>query len=181
MSEWIDPYSLPDNDEQRRLHLGRYEWAKVNVRGANVANAACSCNYGSKILMECNVPNRFVVGFDRNPDGLKLARERYPNLKVIDQDIQKEMFQHFDALVSLETIEHLKDPVAFLKGLAPSVKELVASVPIIPTVGINEWHLHDFTKESFRKIVTDLGWKIEREATQDEAGKETYLLIYATR
>jgi 2-polyprenyl-3-methyl-5-hydroxy-6-metoxy-1,4-benzoquinol methylase len=181
MSEWINPHKLPDGDQQKRLHLGRYAWAKemLSINSKAVANAACSCNYGYEYLKR---DGRLVIGFDRNPDGLSQARRDGFSL-VVDKDIQEETFDGFDAIVSLETIEHLKDPYAFVKGWSKTVKECVISVPCIPTKHFNEWHLHDFTQEDARKLVRDAGFTVVSEAFQDEDGlpKPTYMLIYAKR
>ena len=184
MSEWIDPYSLHENHEQRKLHLGRYNWAAIHVRSQRIANAACSCNYGSHILMKAeNAVNREVVGFDRNENALALAEKFYPGIETRKQDIQNETFDGFTALVCLETFEHLEKPWEFLEGLAPSVKELVMSTPVIPTKHFNEFHLHDFTLEEVREGLKARGWTIQNEAFQDEEmfAKPTYALFYATR
>lgn len=123
-----------------------------------------------------------MIGFDRNPEGLSLARKDGFDM-VIDKDIQNETFDGFDALVTLETVEHLQRPYDFIKGLSSTVKEIVLSVPCIPTKHFNEWHLHDFTREEMVTFLKEQGWKVEAEATQNEPGlpSPTYLLVYATR
>lgn len=184
MSEWLNPYEFAEDNEQRKLHIGRYRWAATMIHGLAVANAACSCNYGAEILMgKPQVPGRLVVGFDRNPEGLALARKVFPEYEVREQDIQDESFEGFTSLVCLETFEHLKEPWKFLDGLAASVTEIVLSVPVIPTKHFNEWHLHDFTMDEMREGLKKRGWKLKSEATQDESNlqKPTYGLFYATR
>jgi len=179
MAEFIHPYDLPEGDEQRNLHLNRYIWASTQIRGPVVANAACSTNYGTPLL---EVPGRLVVGFDRNEVALERARKegRY---KFFNRDIQLETFEGFTSLVCLETFEHLVDPWDFLSKLSLSVKEIAMSVPCIPTKHFNEFHLTDFTEESFKEGVTAQGWQIVSQAYQDETGlaKPTYILIYAIR
>lgn len=179
MSEFIHPYSLNENDEQYKLHVGRYKWAAEMIKGMVVANAACSTNYGSDFLKTFG---RLVIGFDRNPHALEIARKEGRNL-VIDKDIQDETFEGFTTLVCLETFEHLKEPWKFLENLHPTVKEIVISVPCIPTKHFNEWHLHDFTIESFKEGIRERGWNIIHEARQDESWlpKPTYIMVYATR
>lgn len=179
MSEYIHPYDLPEDNEQHRLHVGRYNWAAEMIKGMVVANAACSTNYGSILLQK---PGRLVIGYDRNHMALQRARDENRDL-VIEKDIQNETFEGFSTIVSLETIEHLPDPHAFVKNWSKTLKECVISVPIIPTKHFNEWHLHDFTKVEARKLLTENGWKIETEAFQDEVGltKPTYILLYAKR
>lgn len=179
MAEFCEPFDLPEGDEQRKLHIGRYEWAKEMIKGYVVANAACSTNYGYEIL---RAPLRLVVGFDRNPVALALAHDKRRGY-VIERDIQDETFDGFTTLVCLETLEHLERPWSFLKELSPSVTELVLSAPIIPTKHFNEWHLHDFTKADILDGLKEQGWRIKHWATQNEDGlpSPTYLLIYAIR
>lgn len=179
MSEFIHPYALPKTSEQYQLHVGRYKWAAQMIHGMVVANAACSTNYGSDHLKKTG---RLVIGFDRNDTALAIARSENRDL-VIQKNIQNECFEGFDTIVSLETIEHLDDPHAFVKNWSKTIKECVISVPIIPTKHFNEWHKHDFTKEQAKDLLISNGWKIEHEAFQDEQGldKPTYILLYATR
>lgn len=179
MSEFIDPYSLPEDHEQRVLHLQRYEWAAKHITGKVVANAACSTNYGWDIL---KVPGRLVIGFDRNLKAFEIANANR-KLHYIRKDIQGENFDGFDALVCLETFEHLKEPTRFLDGLSNTVKEIILSVPIIPTKHFNPFHLHDFTEEQVVELLKKNRWQIKEIMHQDEAGldKPTYAVIYATR
>lgn len=179
MSEWLDPYELPEQDEQRRLHIERYQFAKDNIKGNVVANAACSCNYGYEFL---KTPGRLVIGFDRNPVAIDLARRIYSDM-LIEKDIQDEAFDGFSSLVCLETFEHLEKPWEFLKSLSTTVKEVVLSTPVCPTKHFNEWHLHDFTVEDVKFGLEDNGWNIQQWFFQNEQNlpHPTYLVLYATR
>ena len=65
----------------------------------------------------------------------------------------------FDTIVSLETIEHVPDPVALVEHLVGLLRPggvLVASVPVTPTTDVNPHHLHDFDERSFRALVGGL-------------------------
>ena len=62
----------------------------------------------------------------------------------------------FESIVSLETVEHVPDPEAFISRLIALLRPggvLVASVPTTPSVDINPHHCHDFTERSFRRMV----------------------------
>lgn len=125
---------------------------------------------------------RHVIGFDRNDMAIALAKDLYP-LPILKKDIQDEPFYGFDALVCLETFEHLERPWDFLDQLSATVRELVLSVPIIPTKHFNEFHLHDFTFDQVKEGLEKRGWKVEATAYQDEENltHPTYTLFYATR
>ena len=67
----------------------------------------------------------------------------------------------FDTVVTLETIEHLPDPAAFLAHLATLLRSggvLVTSVPTTLSSDVNTYHLHDFTAGSIRSLVGALGF-----------------------
>lgn len=179
MSEYIHPYDLPDGDEQRSLHLGRYRCAAGQIKGMVVANAACSTNYGSEILAKYG---RLVIGFDRNKNAIERARKD-GRFNIIERDLQNETFEGFTTLVCLETFEHLERPWDFLKNIHSTVKELVLSVPCIPTKHFNEWHLHDFTTDEVLSGLASHGWQVVTTTFQDESPlpKPTYLIVYATR
>lgn len=74
----------------------------------------------------------------------------------------------FDTLVCFETLEHLRAPARFLLRLAPSVTTIIASVPVIPTVGENPFHHHDFTLKSFHEMLSTAGFTVV-ESTYDSA------------
>ena len=69
----------------------------------------------------------------------------------------------FQSVVSLETIEHLHHPEAFVKHmslqLAPGGR-FIASAPVTPSMDANPYHLNDFTQKSFRKLFSDCGLKL---------------------
>lgn len=178
--EWDDIPSLPENDPQRDWHLFRYRWCAERLQGKLIANAACGSGYGSRILAERAMR---VVGFDRNETALAIARNKYANdvCEYEYADLQDETLFGFEALCCVETLEHLPDPVAFLRRLGSTVKELALSVPIVPTKHANVHHLHDFTEQEILNILRALGWTIVETAHQDEWKPKAVLLVYARR
>jgi 2-polyprenyl-3-methyl-5-hydroxy-6-metoxy-1,4-benzoquinol methylase len=179
MSEWIRPNDLPEDNFQVKLHIGRYKFAAEMIKGNVVANAACSCNYGYPLLKR---PGRLVIGFDRNDTALSTATADGFDL-FVKKDIQGYDFDGFSTIVCLETFEHLSDPWVWLSAVSSSVRELVLSVPIIPTKHFNEWHLHDFTEADIKDGLKDRGWSVVHSAYQDEPGlaNPTYMIVYAKR
>lgn len=177
MAEYLEPSELAPDDYQKQLHLGRYIWASQHIKNKMIANASCSTNYGWDLLKKST---NSVIGFDRNQEALKKAKEKGRNW-FIEMDFQDETFDGFTCLVCLETLEHMEDPWRFVQRLAPTITEAVFSVPIIPTKETNKWHLHDFTEEEFKEKLKSLGWKIEHEAYQEANDQKVYLLVYVTR
>jgi SAM-dependent methyltransferase len=170
LRERIDAYRHDDLGEAV-LHLQRYSWAALRVPEKNVADAACGFGYG-RVSLENHGCS--VTGFDRSRDAIQYAQMNYPGEYEIG-DIQNMTFSGFDALVCLETLEHLEDPWNFVERL--DVPKAVFSAPIIPTVGINPYHLHDFTTQSLRSLVEQRGrFSIQREKRQRD-----YLVVAGAR
>ncbi len=108
--------TLPDVPEENywfRRHLAVYEWIAARARGLRVIDMACGEGYGSDVLARAAAE---VVGVDANPEAHEHARLRYrrPNLRF-ERDLVETYAAPADAVVFLQTIEHLQDPVAVLE------------------------------------------------------------------
>lgn len=168
-------YSLPEENGPKyaATMIERYEWAAAHIKGKRIADACSGPGYGIPIL---EGDGRQCVGFDRAQANSDVALAKgYGFVEVCDVATQK--MDGFDSVVTIETIEHLPDPVAWMRGFAPSVKELVVSCPCIPTKHMNEWHLHDFTYDEVINIVTDLGWTVQEHCRQ----QNDTIMLYAVR
>ncbi len=177
-SEWTDIPSLPDDDPQRAWHLARYEWAAKRLEGRIIANAACGTGYGNPILARDGV--NVVNGLDRSAEAIAIGQAKgygkllcVPDLEVVDLLT--------DSVVSLETIEHLKEPWKWVAGLHSDVDDLIISVPIIPTKHTNEFHLHDFTEADVLRELAKAGWLVKETEYQDEWVPKAVLLVHAVR
>lgn len=160
------------NREALKLHLERYGFAKEHLRGSRILDCACGVGYGTKILATGPINDKRVTGVDVSEEAIQYARKRYddPNIDFFAADGATFRSDHaFDTIVTLETIEHLPDPVAFIANLVSLVADngrIIASVPITPSVDGNPYHLHDFTNRSFRRMFTTHGFKMKSEMIQ---------------
>jgi SAM-dependent methyltransferase len=108
--------TLPDVPAENywfRRHLAVYEWIAARVRGLRVIDMACGEGYGSDVLAHAAAE---VVGVDANPQAHTHARLRYrrPNLRF-ERDLVETFSAPADAVVFLQTIEHLQDPAVVLE------------------------------------------------------------------
>jgi 2-polyprenyl-3-methyl-5-hydroxy-6-metoxy-1,4-benzoquinol methylase len=121
---------------------------------------ACGEGYGSAVLAESAAS---VVGVDANPEAHEHARRRYvrPNLRF-ERDLVETFPEKCDAIVFLQTIEHLQDPDAVLEHfkslLAPGGVAYV-STPNVLTLAApgeetsgNPWHLREYRSEEFHAL-----------------------------
>ena len=109
--------TLPDVPEENywyRRHLVVYEWIAARVAGKRVVDMACGEGYGSERAGR-RAPAS-VVGVDANPEAHEHARLRYvrPNLRF-ERDLVESFAEPCDAVVFLQTIEHVQDPGAILE------------------------------------------------------------------
>jgi len=96
--------------EIRYEHLHRYAFARELVAGKRVLDAACGEGYGSALLADSAAA---VIGVDRSAEAIAHARSRYgaSNVDFREADCLELPFDddHFDCVVSFETLEHLDD------------------------------------------------------------------------
>jgi SAM-dependent methyltransferase len=152
------------------LHLERYRLAAEFVRDADVVDCACGTGYGSEILIQAGA--RSVQGVDLDRGALEFARLRHmhPGITYYEADALRFAPKPSPSVwVSLETVEHLPNPTKYVACVAqvlPSGGRFIASVPVTVSTDGNPHHLHDFTRESFRKLLRTHGFREERSLEQ---------------
>src|SRR5205807_9966540 len=103
--------TLPDVPEENywfKRHLVVYEWIAARVRGERVIDMASGEGYGSDVLAESAA---HVTGVDANPEAYEHARARYRRANLRFERALVETFEErADAIVFLQTIEHLREP-----------------------------------------------------------------------
>ena len=107
--------TLPDVPEENywyRRHLAVYEWIAERVARPAVADLACGEGYGSAVLARTAAD---VIGVDANPEAHEHARLRYrrPNLRF-ERGLVEDFSEPRDAIVFLQTIEHIHEPERLL-------------------------------------------------------------------
>jgi SAM-dependent methyltransferase len=148
--------TLPDVPAENywyRRHLAVYEWIGARVIGKRVLDMACGEGYGSA---------ENVLGVEANPEAFEHARLRYSaqNLRF-----ERGMVENhgepagYDAVVFLQTIEHIHDPVAVLRHFSSLLTDggvAYVSTPNVLTLAPpgaaksdNPWHLKEYRAHEF--------------------------------
>ena len=155
--------TLPDVPEENywyRRHLVVYEWIAQRVAGKRVVDMACGEGYGSNLLAGSAAS---VVGVDANPEAHEHARLRYvrDNLRF-ERDLVESFAEPCDAVVFLQTIEHVQDPGAILDhfksmmgkgGVAyVSTPNLLTLAPPGAEKSENPWHIKEYRAAEFREL-----------------------------
>jgi 2-polyprenyl-3-methyl-5-hydroxy-6-metoxy-1,4-benzoquinol methylase len=155
--------TLPDVPAENywyRRHLAVYEWVAARVGGLRVIDMACGEGYGSAVLARTAAG---VVGVDANPEAFDHARLRYAagNLRF-----ERGMIETFtapcDAVVFLQTIEHVPDPAAVLdrfKELVGPDGVVFVTTPNLLTIAPpgaaksdNPWHVREYRASEFAAL-----------------------------
>ncbi len=155
--------TLPDVPEENywfRRHLAVYEWIAARVQGLRVIDMACGEGYGSDVLAHTAAS---VVGVDANPEAYEHARMRYlrSNLRFV-RELVESFSEPADAVVFLQTIEHLEDPGRALEHFGTLVGErgtVFVSTPNVLTLAPkgasrseNPWHVHEYRAAEFAAL-----------------------------
>lgn len=157
--------TLPDVPAENywyRRHLAVYEWIARRVIGGRVVDLACGEGYGSGVLARRAAD---VVGVDANPEAHEHARLRYtrPGLRF-ERDLVETWGSPgcVDAVVFLQTIEHVHDPAAVMRHLrdllAPggvayvSTPNVLTLAPDGAAKSDNPWHLVEYRAAEFREL-----------------------------
>jgi SAM-dependent methyltransferase len=153
--------TLPDVPAENywfRRHLAVYEWIAERCRGLRVADLACGEGYGADVLARHAAE---VVGVDANPEAYEHARLCYrrPNLRF-ERALVEKFSDPYDAIVFLQTIEHVRDPAALLGRFAAAAPLAYVSTPNRLTLAPpgaeksdNPWHLREYALDEFLELL----------------------------
>jgi ubiquinone/menaquinone biosynthesis C-methylase UbiE len=131
-TEVVIPNETPYSSYQEHIH--RYAFASRFTKDKTVLDIACGTGYGSSYLKEKGA--KTVVGGDISSECLEFARKNYnaQGLNFVWLDAVNLPFpdEHFDVVVSFETIEHIRDYRKFLAECKRVLKKdglLICSTP----------------------------------------------------
>jgi 2-polyprenyl-3-methyl-5-hydroxy-6-metoxy-1,4-benzoquinol methylase len=155
--------TLPDVPAENywyRRHVAVYEWIAARVAGLDVVDMACGEGYGADLLARRAAR---VTGVDANPDAHEHARLKYsrPGVRFV-RDLVDGYAEPCDAVVFLQTIEHIEDPGAtldhFREILRPGGTAYVSTPNVLTLAPAgaersgNPWHVHEYRAEEFRAL-----------------------------
>ncbi|MGH2914463.1 MAG: class I SAM-dependent methyltransferase [Solirubrobacteraceae bacterium] len=157
--------TLPDVPVENywyRRHLAVYEWIGARVLGARVLDMACGEGYGAEVLARGAAS---VIGIDANPEAHEHARLRYRRQNLCFERGALQVWGEpgaYDAVVFLQTIEHVEDPAAVLghlRSLLAPGGVLYVSTPNVQTLAPpgasksdNPWHLREYRAPEFERL-----------------------------
>jgi 2-polyprenyl-3-methyl-5-hydroxy-6-metoxy-1,4-benzoquinol methylase len=152
--------TLPDVPVENywfRRHLAVYEWIAERCAGLKVVDMACGEGYGTHVLAR---RAREVTGVDANPEAFEHARLKYtrPGVRFVRNMIELHA-EPCDAVVFLQTIEHVPDPEGVLRHFREMAGTVYVSTPNLLTLAPpgadksgNPWHLREYRVAEFRAL-----------------------------
>lgn len=169
---------LPPSHAFAAWHKGRYEWAAQHLIGPTL-DAACGYGMGTVMLAK----HQPTVGVDNDPECI-LKAANYFNQGVIAyvcEDIAKhewlDSFEGFETIVSIETIEHLREPrpvlLHFYNAL-PAGGRFIGTTPNENKYSFDPKqfegdpspHFRHYRPHELEQLLAETGFKIEEWWTQ---------------
>lgn len=143
-----------------RRHEVVYQWVRDQLspmHGARVLDAGCGEGYGAELLRS---RVRTLTALDYDEITVAHVRRRYPDVPVVRGNLVQLPYASdaFDALVSLQTIEHLWDQAAFVSECARVVRSggrvLLATPNRLTFPPGNICHTREFVAAEFRDVLS---------------------------
>jgi SAM-dependent methyltransferase len=153
--------TLPDVPEENywyQRHVAVYEWIAERVTGLRVVDLACGEGYGSGLLARTAAD---VIGVDANPEAHEHARAKYTRENLsFERGLVEEFDTERDAVVFLQTIEHIHEPGRLLERIARVAPVAYISTPNRLTLAgpdaeksENPWHLREYDAGQYRELL----------------------------
>jgi len=161
------PNKSPEDIEG--IHLSRSDFVCAYAKDKVVLDVASGDGYVAHELAK-NAGAKKVIGLDNFKPAIELAKEKYqhPCLELQLGQAEKMSFpnNYFDLVVSLETIEHVKDHYLFLQEVKRILKPdgiFIVSTPnkratlrgMLLKKPLNPYHLIEFTKKKLEKSLKE--------------------------
>jgi SAM-dependent methyltransferase len=155
--------TLPDVPAENywfQRHVAVYRWIADRCAGLEVVDMACGEGYGADLLARRALS---VTGVDANPEAHEHARLKYtrPGVRFV-RDLVESYAKPCDAVVFLQTIEHVERPDAVLDHFRELLRAggvAYVSTPNVLTLAPpgaersgNPWHLREYRAEEFREL-----------------------------
>lgn len=160
-----DEMIAADRQVARQMTVLRYKMARALCFG-HVVDAACDAGYGSWFIA-LNPDVTRVTGLDIDRSALESATEIYGDSARVGfehgdlngDDPFRLVTRQVDVLVTAETLEHLQDPIAFLrKAETRGFRRIIATFPSFKTTHFNPYHLHDLRRADIQAEMAKSGW-----------------------
>jgi 2-polyprenyl-3-methyl-5-hydroxy-6-metoxy-1,4-benzoquinol methylase len=192
------PYSYIER--ANRVLVSLVEGCLAETAGRpRILDVGCGCGANARALRTAH-PDLTITGIEPNPRAAELAAEACTSVHRGDLDswLALPTHQPFDVVVLSDVLEHVADPVAFLRQLSAheSVRRAnwVISVPnyavwynrLRTVAGVFEYawsglydrtHLRFYTRRSLRRLLEELGFEVTKDSCSPSVVQSTAPLL----
>jgi predicted SAM-dependent methyltransferase len=160
-------------------HRARYELAARRIRpGERVLDVACGVGYGTYLLASTS-PATAVTGMDLSAEAIAYATKHFATERTAFQagDVLQASFEpgSFEAVVCLETLEHVVDDRGLLSRLHAWLVSgglLVCSTPNQDVMAFDPavfpFHVRHYTGEAFATLLAACGFAVAERWSQPD-------------
>jgi ubiquinone/menaquinone biosynthesis C-methylase UbiE len=150
----------------RLMHLRAYDEAVAHAAGCDVLDVGCNTGYGTVRFVPVA---RRVVGVDVSPGAIEAARERAPEGRPefvltggYDLPFADETF---DLVTSFQVLEHVPDPMAYLREIARVTRPAGTVILATPNAAIrldpgmtpwNRFHVHEYVAPELQDLLDEV-------------------------
>lgn len=183
---WVPPEGQIGHAERTRMVALLVPWIQQTIQPVS-SIADLGCGDGSLLGQLAELPVLCPMwGYDLGLDNI--YRAHLLGLDVRHANILTDELEYGELLIATEVLEHLEDPLRFLKGL-PGELLIVSS----PSAETDRWHYVDHTwawdLDGYRDLVEQAGWLVSKQVECDGgvnvhaglAGAQRFQAIVATK
>ena len=163
---YFDPHQLKqiEHEISTRRHIERYTMIRQWCHGV-VVDCACGCGYGTNLISK-NPDVKKVYGVDNSLDAITWAERNFSENNIIF--VQKNMFDFFpeyedqeiDVLVSVETIEHIRNTKEYIESVTRlNAGKVLVTYPSKKSTHYNIYHHHDFSDGEVERLFNSIGYR----------------------
>jgi len=164
----LGPYfaqQLLDNPRHLLFTLSRYKFAtKLLPQGSPVKVLELGCNEGVGTLMLAEAGHQ-IIAVDFDEDAIRYAKESFdkPNISFIQSDFLAAKFGEFDAVISLDVIEHIpnSDEDSFFETICQNLSDTGQCLIGTPNITASQYasprsevgHINLFTADRLASLM----------------------------
>jgi 2-polyprenyl-3-methyl-5-hydroxy-6-metoxy-1,4-benzoquinol methylase len=152
--------------DKRSLQRARTAFGLIRLKGGRLLDVGCGRGVVSRYFQRRGFD---VMALDISEVAVSITRRRGIRAEVLDVESHV-LNGDYDAILCLEVLEHLRDPVSVvrkLRNLLNKRGKLVISLPnerSLLSRTLSPWHLHAFDPARARRFVRDTGLAIAGQA-----------------